>query len=83
MKCIEAALRRLGRKLLGLPEVDITQTDLNNAFQLGFQNGKACGELGGRNGVILEMELILAAKGKVLNDAEAEDVQAAKLRTVH
>lgn len=71
------------RRLMGIPEILPTQEDLNTAYQLGFQNGRACGELNGRNCVILELELGLAARGKVLNEAEPEDVQAAKLRTVH
>lgn len=71
------------RRRLGLPEEDITQLDLNTAYQLGFQNGRACGEMHGRSGALLELELALAARGKVLNDVEPEEVARAKSRSVH
>jgi hypothetical protein len=67
----------------GAPEVDITQADMDTAYQLGFQNGRACGELNGRTQVVQELEIILASRGRVLADVQADEVDLAKMRTVH
>jgi hypothetical protein len=63
--------------------VPITQADMDTAYQLGFQNGRACGELNGRTQVVQELEIILASRGRVLADVQADEVDLAKLRTVH
>ena len=71
------------RRMLGLPEVDITNTDLNLAYQMGFQNGKACGEIGGREAAIRELELLLASRGKMPADFESADLTLLRQRTFH
>lgn len=60
------------------PAKEITPTE---AYQAGFANGAACGELRGRNAAITELELILAAKGK--GEFEVEDVAKLRHRTFH
>lgn len=80
---MNALLRRWLRRLAGLPEVDVTNTDMNNAYQLGFQNGAAAGEYRGRTQVIQELEIVLASRGRVLADLEPDEVALAKQRTVH
>jgi hypothetical protein len=64
-------------------QVPVTQTDMETAYQLGFQNGRACGELNGRTQVVQELEIILASRGRVLADVQQEEVDLAKMRTLH
>jgi hypothetical protein len=63
--------------------VSVTRSEMDTAYQLGFQNGRACGELNGRTQIIQELEIVLASRGRVLADVQPEEVDLAKQRTVH
>lgn len=75
------------RMWFGIPASDITpddvNTSMNNAYQLGFQNGVASGELRGRQMLLQEIEIALAARGRTLADIEPEEIAAQKTKVVH
>lgn len=63
-----------------VPATDICP---NTAYQIGFQNGVAVGEIRGRHQTIAELEQRLAAENRSLDDVDADDLKLAKARICH
>lgn len=70
---------RLTASGLLVPVPDVTQADLQHAYDLGF----AFGQLAGQRQAYVEMERVAAEAHRGISELTAEDVEAAKRRMLH
>lgn len=85
MKHISDYLRELGL-MKPEPAVEVVSQDaldLKAAYQLGWQNGYAWGELVGRRDALSDLLEQLRLHGKVVDDLDAGEIREAQVKSTH